>query len=143
MKRGALEGAFSLTKQYDAFRDNPWPLLYRECDIRHPGSKFILTTRMTARWISSVVDHFGVSNTEMREWIYGVGHPAGNEDRYVSVYEAHNAAVRQYFAGQSQLLDVSWEEGHGWPELAVFLGTSVPAIAFPKANTKAARGVKA
>ena len=37
------EMAYAMVPEYDAFEDNPWPILYRELDERFPGSKFILT----------------------------------------------------------------------------------------------------
>ena len=50
----ASSRAMALVDQFDAFQDNPWPLLYRELDTRCPESKFILTTRDADRWITSV-----------------------------------------------------------------------------------------
>src|SRR5438309_7687244 len=67
--------AFDLAKRFDAFQDNPWPILYKELDERFPGSKFVLTVRSTSDWIKSVVNHFAEEETPMREWIYGVGRP--------------------------------------------------------------------
>ena len=63
----ALALALEVTNRYDAFQDNPWPILYKEMDEAYPGSKFILTTRPTDRWIRSVVKHFGKKNTPMRQ----------------------------------------------------------------------------
>ena len=37
--------AYTLVEQYDAFQDNPWPIIYKEIDKRYPESKFILTLR--------------------------------------------------------------------------------------------------
>lgn len=45
--------------KFDAFQDNPWPIVYRELDQKYPGSKFILTIRDTDKWLSSAVRHFG------------------------------------------------------------------------------------
>lgn len=90
------ELAFGLVDRYDAFQDNPWPVLYRELDARFPESKFILTLRPTEKWIKSVVGHFGSKTTPMREWIYGVGSPLGNEQRYIDRFEKHNREVLNY-----------------------------------------------
>jgi len=92
--------AFSLSEKYDAFQDNPWPLLYAALDSRFPGSKFILTIRSTESWINSVVRHFGDRSSSMREWIYGVGAPLGNEEVYMRRYETHNTEVMHYFQDQ-------------------------------------------
>jgi hypothetical protein len=127
--------ALRLAEKFDAFQDNPWPVLFRELDAGWPGSKFILTVRPTAAWIRSVVRHFGNETTPMREWIYGVGRPAGNEDVYVARYERHNAEVQEYFRSRpDDLLILQVTEGEGWERLCPFLHKNVPAVAFPHAN---------
>jgi hypothetical protein len=35
------EKAFKLANRFDAFQDNPWPILYKELGRKFPGSKFI------------------------------------------------------------------------------------------------------
>src|SRR5690242_5987307 len=87
IRSNVLSMALELAQRFDAFQDNPWPILFREMDQHFPGSKFILTSRPTDAWISSVVRHFGSAVTPMREMIYGVGAPAGHEQIYCSVYE--------------------------------------------------------
>ena len=89
--------ADELSENYDAFQDNPWPVLYREMDERWPGSKFILTRRPSDAWIRSQVKDFGLAETPMRRWIYGVGCPQGNEAVFVERYERHNRDVLEYF----------------------------------------------
>lgn len=135
----ALGMALALATTFDAFNDNPWPIFYKELDATFPGSKFILTVRQAQRWIASVNRHFGTDETPMREWLYGAASPHGNEDRYLSRYEAHNREVRRYFDGRDDLLVMDLEEGDGWPELGAFLGVPVPDGDFPHAN----RGVSA
>ena len=34
-----------IVPKFDAFQDNPWPIIYRFLDKEYPGSKFILTVR--------------------------------------------------------------------------------------------------
>lgn len=133
----ALALACDLAERHDAFQDNPWPMLYREMDSRYPGSRFILTTRPTEKWLRSVVHYFGDRSTPMREWIYGPGHgsPLGNEALYVERYERHNADVRAYFRDRpADLLEIAITEGEGWEKLCPFLGHPVPAAPFPHAN---------
>jgi hypothetical protein len=135
--------AFRELENYDAFQDNPWPLLYGELDQLCPGSRFILTLRPTDAWIRSVVRHFGTVDTPMREWIYGAGHPLGNEERYATRYDAHNREVLEYFADRPQdLLVFRTGEGHGWPELCGFLGREIPDEAFPHGNSRTEREAK-
>lgn len=136
----ALDLCVDLSHRFDAFQDNPWPIFYREMDELHPGSRFILTTRPTDKWIASVVGHFGTGDTPMREWIYGAGHPVGNEAAYVERYERHNAEVIDYFSGRTeQLLVFPIAAGAGWEELCRFLGVPVPPDPFPRANSSGAR----
>lgn len=134
----ALEKALALVPHFDAFQDNPWPVLYREMDVVFPGSKFILTVRDTDKWLKSAVDHFGTAVTPMREWIYGVGYgsPVGNEARYAQRIESHNAEVRAYFCDRDQdflVMDIT--KGDGWEKLCPFLGLRTLREPFPKANT--------
>ncbi|MBI1733490.1 MAG: hypothetical protein HYR49_12095 [Gammaproteobacteria bacterium] len=133
----ALDLACELAGQFDAFQDNPWPLLYREMDARYPGSRFILTTRPTGKWIRSVVHYFADRHTPMREWIYGAGRgcPIGNEDVYIARYERHNREVREYFTNRpADLLEMAITEGEGWEKLCPFLGHAIPPEPFPHAN---------
>jgi hypothetical protein len=130
-----LSSALKLVEEYDAFQDNPWPLLYKELDFRYPNSKFILTLRDERKWIKSVVNHFGKKHTMMREWLYGIGFPEGNEHIYLDRYRKHNQEVLEYFQDRSDnLLVVSWEQGDGWKELCSFLGKPLPDMPFPHVN---------
>jgi hypothetical protein len=134
------ELAFDLANRFDAFQDNPWPILYKELDRKFPGSKFILTLRPSDQWIRSVVNHFDEKETPMREWIYGIGRPKGNEDVYIRRYERHNREVVGYFKDRSeQLLVLNITAGEGWTKLCPFLGERIPAIGFPCANTASDR----
>ena len=128
--------AFGVVPKYDAFQDNPWPIIFRELDEKYPGSKFILTIRPRQQWIKSQVKHFGKQNTPMREWIYGVGCPEGNEEIYIARYEQHNKEVLEYFKDRPKdLLVLNITEGEGWEKLCPFLGKDIPDVDFPKANT--------
>ena len=138
--RDVFEMAFELANKFDAFQDNPWPILYRELDGKFPGSKFVLTVRPTSDWIRSVVNHFAEEETPMREWIYGVGRPKGNEAIYIERYERHNREVMEYFKNRDKdLLILDLAGGEGWEKLCPFLGKEIPAVSFPCANTKSDR----
>lgn len=124
--------AFDLLDRYDAFEDNPWPILFRELDERCPGSRFILTVRPPDAWIRSVSRFFGAKSTPMREWIYGAGSPIGNEARYVERFERHNEDVMRHFRDRpGDLLVLRITEGEGWRELCDFLGHEAPPEPFP------------
>lgn len=134
--------AVAALADYDAAANWPWPLIFREIDAAYPGSRFILTTRRDgATWLRSLVSQAKKKpRGEYREWVYGHGDPVGHEDELIARYEAHNEAVRRYFADRpGQLLDVCWETGSGWRELCGFLGRPIPAVRFPRANPSAPR----
>ncbi len=135
-----LDMAYSLVEQYDAFQDNPWPIIYKELDAKYHGSKFILLLRDSESWINSQVKHFGRSETPMRKWIYGVGCPKGNEDIYVKRFENHNNEVKRYFQNRPRdLLILDLAKGSGWEELCPFLGVDIPNTPFPHVNKAGAR----
>src|SRR5206468_7692898 len=84
----------------------------------------------------SMVEHFNASKTPMREWIYGVGHPKGNEEVYIERYERHNREVIEYFNDRgNDLLILNITGGEGWEKLCPFLGKPVPRVRFPCVNT--------
>jgi hypothetical protein len=142
LRETVLPEALERARRYDAFQDNPWPLLYREMDQHFPGSKFILTVRPTDEWIRSVAGHFGRSQNEMRKFIYGatLGAPLGNEARYCEIYEQHNEAVLRYFADRPHdLLILQLTQGEGWERLCPFLGFKVRRDPFPRLNGRATR----
>lgn len=134
--RDAWSLALDLSARFDAFQDNPWPILYRQLDAKFPGSKFILTIRPTHEWLKSVVRHFGHEDTPMRKWIYGEGHPAGNEDIYVARFEKHNQDVIEHFKDHPlNLLVMDITSGDGWDKLCPFLAVDIPQNPFPQTNT--------
>ncbi len=135
--RTYLDRCRALSREYDAFQDNPWPLAFREMDAMWPEARFILTTRDPDRWIASQTKHFSRDVTPMRQFIYGrdKGHPVGNEAHYIATYKHHNAAVRAHFADRpDKLLEISFDSAVGWGPLCAFLGHPVPNTPFPHAN---------
>jgi hypothetical protein len=133
--KNVLRMADDLVKRYDAFQDNPWPILYKELDAKYPGSKFILTLRNADSWIKSQVRHFGRQETAMRKWIYGAGCPEGNEAIYLEIFERHNREVLLYFKDRPQdLLVMDLARGDGWEQLCPFLGRKIPPKGFPHVN---------
>lgn len=127
----------ALSRDFDGFQDNPWPLVYREMDTMWPDALFVLTVRDPEAWIRSQTKHFAETSTPMREHIYGKGRgaPIGNEAHYVAVMEAHNAAVRDYFRDRpGKLIEMDFSKGDGWDRLCPFLGVPTPTRPFPHAN---------
>jgi hypothetical protein len=128
-----------LSHKYDAFQDNPWPLVYKQMDKLHPGSKFILTLRDEDRWFESNQKHFRRKSSPMRELIYGGGaaHPKGNEELYKERLRRHNREVMEYFGGRpDDLLVLDITRSPSWDALCNFLGLPVPATPFPHANQR-------
>lgn len=135
--RGEIEPVLEHAESYDSFEDWPWPLIYRELDARFPGSLFILTVRRSSEvWLRSLKRHALLTGpTEFREIAYGHALPAGHEAEHIARYEEHNREVRAYFGSRPhQFLEVCWETGSGWEDLARFLGHPVPDLPLPHAN---------
>lgn len=127
--------ADALLKVYDAFQDNPWPIIYQYLDEQHPKSRFILTLRDSDAWIKSQLSHFGSTETPMRKWIYGRGCPKGNEAIYLERFQRHNSEVLDYFKNRpDDLLVLDLVKGDGWEKLCPFLGAEIPAAPFPHLN---------
>jgi len=127
--------AYQHVDGFDAFQDNPWPVLYEDLDRWVDDSKFILTYRNEENWLNSVLSQFGGKNTPMREYIYGVGDPSGNGEEYLKRYKKHNKEVREYFQGREDFMELDIEEDENkWNLLCSFLDKKVPKKSFPHTN---------
>ena len=139
LQKGHLDPVWKITEQYDAFQDNPWPILFRELDQKYPGSKFILTYRDPDTWVRSAVNHFGKKPNAMRKWIYGkdFGFPEGNEDVYLNRFNQHYQDVKDYFKNRTEdLLEIDLATGDGWEKICPFLDQKMPDQPFPHANKR-------
>jgi len=128
---------FKWADPLDSLADWPWALIWEPLDRQYPGSKFILTRRRDSlTWFQSLCFHAEMTGpTHYREAVYGYAMPHEHKAEHLAYYEAHLAAVRSYFADRpADLLEVCWEEGDGWDELAEFLGFDSPEIPFPHEN---------
>ena len=102
-----------------------------------PDAKFILTLREPNSWIESVKTHFGTQTTPMRELIYGVGSPVGNENAYLARLQQHEREVQKFFTSQPErLLTMRITEGEGYEKLCPFLQRETPPEPFPWQNRK-------
>ncbi len=129
----------AVAERYDSFEDWPWPLIYRQLDERFPDARFILTLRKDPEtWLRSLLSHARRTGpTQARELVYGYAMPQGHEAAHLAFYNAHNKGVRAYFQGrENKLLEVCWETGSGWEELAAFLQLPVPDRPLPHANPR-------
>lgn len=135
LKKGELDEIFQAVQEFDAFSDNPWPILFKELDNKFPNSKFILTTREENKWLKSVLNYFKDYETEIRAIIYGEASPIGNEELYLNRYHRHNAEVKEYFKNRSDdLLVIDLAEQKEWNELCHFLKRPIPKENFPHEN---------
>ena len=142
LRANYVRRGLDLLRSYDAVEDMPWPLIFREIDAAYPGARFILTWRETDRWLKSICTHFGDNPDPIQQLTYGEDHPApvGHEAHYCEVYEAHNAAVREWFRDRpGDLLEMNLAHGDGWEKLCPFIGMPIPEEPFPRANTVADR----
>ena len=134
---GRMEEILRRAESFDAFEDFPWPLVYREMDARFSGSKFVLTVRKDEEaWLKSVQAHLLSKPRSVGHYLlYGSYDPVKDAERHVRRYREHNEAVRTYFSGRDDFLEMCFEAGDGWPELCRFLGVPEPVnIPFPHVN---------
>jgi len=137
LKSNDFSKAFEIVQQHDAFKDNPWPLIYKQLDRQFLEARFILTIRKDQEWIASMVNHFGKKTTKMRDWIYGNGAPEGEEEMYISKFKEHNEDVKSWFLERKQkLLIMDITSGDGWQKLCEFLGATIPNDPFPYKNKR-------
>jgi hypothetical protein len=148
--------------RYDAFQDVPfsYPYTFQYMDQAFPNSKFILTVRDNAdEWYQSVTRFHAKGSGavaiptaadvkkhpyrykgyvwDCQRWLYGIEEKQAYDPViYKSHYEAHNAAVIDYFRWKPEkLLVLNVKQFGGYQELSKFLSKEVPAGAvFPWEN---------
>jgi hypothetical protein len=132
--------------RFQAFTDNPIPLLYQELDERFPGSRFIHTRRDEAGWLKSIEWLMTVGEKkfrfdrlnkgyEMFDHLYG--RRTFDRDVFLERYQRHNREVRAYFADRPQdVLYLDITAGDGFELLCPFLELPEPGFAFPRKNVK-------
>lgn len=131
-----LERALRYVPDHDAFKNNPWPIIYRGVDLAVPNSKFILTVRDEESWLASAKTHFSGQSRPELLWIYGHTTIDGHEKEFVERYRRHNQEVKNYFADRpNDLLVIDLTDGISWEPLCDFLGKPIPDIAFPHSNS--------
>ena len=141
LSNNSPDAILKAAKNFNAFADNPWVLLFKEVDKEFPGSKFILSIRSEEEWLKSVLSYFQSYETEIRKLIYGKASPLGNEQIYLERYRRHNQEVREYFKHRPDDLLLLRSEQLDWEDLCTFLGKEIPDIAFPYENQRRANRV--
>ncbi|ARA94451.1 hypothetical protein AWN76_015670 [Rhodothermaceae bacterium RA] len=120
---------WSVLDEVDAVADSPLPLLYRECDRRFPGSKFILTTRGLDGWLRSmewmfthgrVVFDWGPRLQAYHERLY---HTKRFDAEVLTWrWQAYHAEVHDYFGGrEDDLLVIDIRQGFDVARICDFL----------------------
>ena len=126
---------FRIIPKFDAFVDNPWPLLYQKLADQYPEARFILTTREEEEWLQSAANYFGSSGSAFRKLLYGKSKFIGNESVFLKRYKAHNIGVKEFFKDQpDRLLVLPLESPEKWELLAEFLNRDVPKLEYPRVN---------
>jgi hypothetical protein len=128
---------------------------YRELDERYPGSKFILTLRLSDSWLKGIRKLYrrwaplrnttlpprGANPRRYKWWILeaerAVWGAAGwtripSDREFLQGRIQHHDGVREYFADRPQdLLEFDVFAGDGYEKLSAFLGAPVPKRKFP------------
>ncbi|MDX1971570.1 MAG: sulfotransferase [Candidatus Sumerlaeia bacterium] len=139
-KAGNIAEVLRYAGEYESYEDWPWNMAFKELDAQFPGSKFILTMRSTPEmWFDSLCKHSERTGyIGYREFYYGYEMPHQHRAHFLEFYEKRNQAVRDYFAHRpNDFIELCWEKGQGWKELAEFLGREdIPTIPFPHSNQR-------
>ena len=131
--------------EYDAFTDNPYFSIWRPLAEAHQDANFILTVRDREAWIESCVCYYrGRRIRPMRRWMFGEHADPSSSDAargaWLSQYDAHNTAVREYFSDcPDRLLVMNIADGDGWERLCPFLRVAVRRNPFPSKNASRTR----
>jgi len=139
-----LNDDWEVVDRFDALGDTPIPLLFKECDARYPGSKFILTTRDKADWLESmkwmfrhgrVIWKWPLFLGHYHQRIYGVNH--FDQKVLVRAFDNYHAEVSAYFASRpNDLLEVNIDDGICVEEICQFLETPFRPVKVPRSNTR-------
>ena len=103
-------------------------------DEQYPGSRFVLTVRPVDAWIDSRRRH-----VENNIRLHAAGEYDGSflvidEAAWRDEWAAHTAAVRAYFAGRNDFLEIDITTDPRWEPLCRLLGVPEPEVAFPWVN---------
>ncbi len=145
MIKGNETSTLILAEKHHYFQDSPWchepNKLYRRFARLYPTSKFVLTTRNTDDWYSSVLrwvkcvpgqkGKCGKRKMERYRAIFGAN--STSREDFISAFESHNRYVRQFFNEElnqpHRLLEIDltnkdYGNGVGWKIFCNFVGLS-------------------
>lgn len=132
-------------RAYQAFTDNPIPVLFKVLDQYFPQSRFIMTQRSLEGWLKSVAKLFDWGMTAWDQMPEGplihathralYGTTEFDSEKFSKTYKCYYQDVENYFTNRPQdLLVMNFEEGDGWDKLCPFLQLEVPEVEFPHKN---------
>ena len=133
-----------ILNKYDAFMDNPIPLLYQQLDQLIPGSKFILTMREEASWLRSAEWLFTKRLPQMDKKLHAIadeihqnfyGTTRFDVDVFRRKRKEYYAEVQDYFATRpGDVLQIDITKNADWKPLCEFLQLPIPEKKFPWLN---------
>lgn len=128
---------------YRSTVDWPTATFYRELAEFYPDAKVILTERDPEAWFASTqatIFRLDFPPDSTDPWTIMVGKVVADlfdrrmhdKDKLISVYQAHNARVREVIPAERLL---AYQVSEGWGPLCDFLGVPEPDTPMPKVNT--------
>ena len=124
-----------LDPRFDAFTDiQALSTSFERLDKEYPGSRFILTVRPVDEWIESRRRHVAENRRRQAVGDYDGSFLEIDEAGWREEWHHHIGAVRAYFAGRDDLLEVDLSEPQGWTGLCRLLDIPEPRGPFPWAN---------
>lgn len=118
--------------KFNAFLDQPWPMLYKRAAREYPNAKFILTTRDVKKYASSRLKHNLIFFRNGRK-------PKSRRNLhllYMLEYMTHVENVHEFFEGSKNFFEFDLCRFPQWKELCQFLGREVPDVEFPCLNKR-------
>jgi len=133
----------AIFKGYRSTVDWPTATFYREVAEAYPDAKVILTERDPESWFRSTQatifarDLPPDSEDPWRRMVFKVvaalfDGRMHDKEKLISVYQAHNARVREVIPPERLLV---YQVTEGWGPLCDFLGVPAPEAPMPKVNT--------
>ena len=140
--QNAVQLLKKVSHRYEAFSDNPFPVMYEYFDQTYPGSKFILIKRTAESWYNSVLrvtEHLGLTEKVIDPFVraffeqYLDNVPQVYKDipyeDYILCYNRHIEAVEKYFKDKDNLLVLDINDSEKGLKISNFLNKN--PIDFP------------
>lgn len=125
----------NLDPSYDCFSDiEVLAKNYALLDEQYPGSRFMLTVRPLEDWLDSRRRHVENNQRRKARGEYDGSFLVVEIDTWRRQWERHYPAVREYFAGRDDFVEVDITAGAGWTPFCDLLGLPEPSEPFPHSN---------